>query len=71
MRALALSAGLLLAAAAHAGPAAERYAPAQLHMASLDARLAWNMTESEQLRAEAAEVGGAAHALVKRLTPRR
>lgn len=35
--------------------------------ASLDARLAWRMTESEQLRAEAAEVGGAARALVTRL----
>ena len=35
--------------------------------ASLDARLAWGMTESELLRAEAAEVGGAASALASRL----
>jgi Domain of unknown function (DUF4398) len=39
--------------------------------ASLDARLAWGMTDSEQLRAEAAELGGRANALVKRLTLRR
>ena len=38
--------------------------------ASLDARLAWGMTESEQLRAEAAEVGRAAGALVERLAAR-
>lgn len=38
--------------------------------ASLDARLAWGMTESEQLRAEAAEVGGAASALISRLAGR-
>jgi hypothetical protein len=36
--------------------------------ARFDARLAWGMSESEALRAEAAEVGGAAHALVTRLT---
>jgi hypothetical protein len=35
--------------------------------ARLDARLAWGMTESEQLRAEAAAVGGAAGALITRL----
>jgi hypothetical protein len=35
--------------------------------ASLDARLAWGMTEDEQLRAEAGEVGRAAGALVHRL----
>jgi hypothetical protein len=35
--------------------------------ASLDARLAWRMTESQPLRAEAAQVGGAAHALIHRL----
>lgn len=35
--------------------------------AGLDARLAWGMTESEELRAEAAELGGAARALVRRL----
>jgi hypothetical protein len=39
--------------------------------ASFDARLAWGMSESTQLRAEAAEVGGAASALVTRLTTRR
>jgi hypothetical protein len=39
--------------------------------ASLDARLAWRMTESEHLRAEAAEVGGAASALITRLAARR
>ena len=39
--------------------------------ASLDARLAWAMTESQALRAEAAEVGGAASALVARLAGRR
>lgn len=39
--------------------------------ASLDARLAWGMTESERLRAEAAEVGGAASALTRRLAARR
>lgn len=38
--------------------------------ASLDARLAWGMTESPQLRAEAAELGGKANALVKQLTHR-
>ena|SRR5688572_4440386 len=83
--------------AAHADPATERYAPAQLRVAhdfleharaaadlgeieragklawaaSLDARLAWGMTESEQLRAEAAEVGREAGALVHRLAARR
>jgi len=35
--------------------------------ASLDARLAWRMTESEHLRAEAVEVGDAARALAARL----
>jgi hypothetical protein len=39
--------------------------------ASLDARLAWGMTESEALRAEAAEVGGAARALIQRMAQRR
>ena len=39
--------------------------------ASFDARLAWGMTESEHLRAEAAEVGGAASALVRRLAAHR
>ena len=39
--------------------------------ASLDARLAWGMTESEQLRAEAAAIGGAARALIARLAGRR
>lgn len=36
--------------------------------AGLDARLAWGMTESDVLRAEAVEIGGAAHALVTNLT---
>jgi hypothetical protein len=83
----------LLAAAAHADPATERYAPAQLYVAqdllqraraaaergnaerarllaaqaSFDARLAWGMTESEALRADAARVGGAASALISEL----
>lgn len=35
--------------------------------ASLDARLAWAMTESELLRAQAAQVGNAARVLVTRL----
>jgi hypothetical protein len=39
--------------------------------ASMDARLAWGMTESEHLRAEAAQVGGSASALVTRLAARR
>jgi hypothetical protein len=36
--------------------------------AGFDARLAWGMSESEQLRAEAAAVGGQAGALVTRLS---
>ena len=39
--------------------------------ASFDARLAWGMSDSEQLRAEAAELGGEASALYLRLSPRR
>jgi len=39
--------------------------------ASFDARLAWGMTESSHLRAEAAEVGGEASALVTRIRARR
>jgi hypothetical protein len=35
--------------------------------ASLDARLAWGMTDSPALRAEAAELGGSANALLRRL----
>jgi hypothetical protein len=35
------------------------------------ARLAWGMTESAHVRAEAAEIGGAAHALIERLAGRR
>ena len=87
---------LLAIPAAHADPATERYAPAQLRVASdllaearaaaargdprraaqlawqagFDARLAWGMTESEHLRAEAVEVAGAASALVTRLSAR-
>jgi hypothetical protein len=38
--------------------------------ASLDARLAWGMSESPHLRAEAAAVGGAASALIARLAGR-
>jgi hypothetical protein len=38
--------------------------------ASFDARLVWGMTESEQLRAEAAELGGAARALVRDMAGR-
>ena len=38
--------------------------------ASLDARLAWAMTESAALRADAAEVGGAALTLTARLAGR-
>jgi hypothetical protein len=36
--------------------------------ASFDARLAWGMTESPHLRAEAAEIGGEANALIEELT---
>jgi hypothetical protein len=39
--------------------------------ASLDARLAWRMTESAQLRAEATAIGRAARALVGRLAATR
>ena len=39
--------------------------------ASFDAWLARDMTESEHLRAQAAEVRSAARALITRLTPRR
>lgn len=35
--------------------------------ASFDARLAWGMSDSPHLRSEAAEVGGAASALIRRL----
>ncbi|HEX6157854.1 MAG TPA: hypothetical protein VFZ54_17645 [Burkholderiales bacterium] len=35
--------------------------------ASLDARLAWKMTESPVLRADAAALGGAAASLVRRM----
>lgn len=35
--------------------------------ASLDARLAWGMSESPALRADAAELGSAARALIRRL----
>lgn len=38
--------------------------------ARLDARLAWAMSESPALRADAAEVGGAAAALIERLARR-
>jgi len=38
--------------------------------ASFDARLAWGMSDSPQLRSEAAEVGTAASALIKRLAAR-
>jgi len=98
MRALALFLGLWFAvAAAHAGPATERYAPVQLRVAqsfleqararaalgetrrastlawqaTFDARLAWGMSDSEELRAEATELGGAASALYRRLSERR
>lgn len=43
-------------------------ASALARQAGFDARLAWGMSESEQLRAEAAEVGGQAGALVTRLS---
>jgi hypothetical protein len=93
MRALAVFVLALLAGAAHADPATERYAPAQLYVAqdllerartaaerghaerarllaaqaSFDARLAWGMTDSEALRADAARIGGAASALIAEL----
>ena len=35
--------------------------------ANLDARLAWRMTESEDLRGDAAELGGEASALIRHL----
>jgi hypothetical protein len=38
--------------------------------ANLDARLAWGMSESPSLRAEAAEVGGAAADLIARVARR-
>jgi hypothetical protein len=38
--------------------------------ATLDARLAWGMSESPQMRAEAAAIGGAASALIARLAAR-
>jgi hypothetical protein len=38
--------------------------------ANLDARLAWAMTESERLRADAARIGGAAADLIARLARR-
>jgi hypothetical protein len=94
--AVRFAAAFLLAVAAPASkadPATERYAPAQLRVASdflerardaaargdaalaarlawqasFDARLAWGMTESPQLRADAAEVGGEANALIEEL----
>jgi hypothetical protein len=94
MRLVFLAGCLLLAAAAHAERATERYAPAQLLVAQdmlerartaaalgdtaragrlawqagLDARLAWGMTDSDVLRAEAVQIGGAAQALVTNLT---
>jgi hypothetical protein len=39
--------------------------------ASLDARIAWSMTESEWLRAEAAQLAGAARMLVTRVAASR
>jgi hypothetical protein len=38
--------------------------------ARLDARLAWTMSESSSLRAEAAEIGAAAAALIRQLAKR-
>lgn len=38
--------------------------------ANLDARLAWAMSESERLRADAARIGGAAADLIARLARR-
>ena len=84
---------LAMCVASHAGPATERYAPAQLNagrellerahaaaargddrlagklawQASLDARLAWRMSEAPALRADAAELGGEASELIRRL----
>lgn len=94
--AVRFAAALLLATAASASDAelaTERYAPAQLRVASdflerardaaargdaslaaklawqasFDARLTWGMTESPHLRAEAAEIGGEANALIEEL----
>jgi hypothetical protein len=58
---------LLERARAAAARGESRIAGQLAWQASLDARLTWGMTESEALRAEAAEVGGAAHALVTQL----
>ena len=61
----------LESARAHAALGELGQAGALARQANLEARLAWGMTESEHLRAEAAEVGGAASALVTRLGARR
>lgn len=62
---------LLEHARAAAALGEEEWAGKLARQASLDAWLARNMTESEHLRAEAAEVRSAASAFVKRLGARR
>jgi len=62
---------LLERARGHAALGETAQAAQLARQASLDARLTWGMTESAQLRAEAAEVGGEANALAARLAERR
>ena len=62
---------LLENARAHAALGEFGRAEALARQASLDARLAWGMTESEHLRAEAARLGGAAAALAEQAGLRR
>lgn len=58
---------LLERARAHAALGEHGAAATLARQARFDAGLAWGMSESEQLRAEAAAVGGEANALVSRL----
>jgi hypothetical protein len=62
---------LLEQARAHAALGELELARRLAWQATVDARLAWGMTESTHLRAEAAEVGGAASVLATRLMVRR
>ena len=68
---LGVARSLLEQARAHVALGELARAEALARQASFDARLAWRMTESEQLRAEAAQVGGAAAALAERVDDRR
>lgn len=64
---LAVGHQLLERAQAAAASGDARLAGRLAWQAGLDARLAWRMTESDDLRAEAAELGGAARALIRHL----